>query len=84
VVSWLSSGGIRQQPMLLLADTGKRTPLGPHPGQEWDEIIFIAVGMGMHSQFCLLPPIQSNMLLITTKIASIIIETLGLVEIYRL
>lgn len=55
---------------------------GAHPGKKWDEIIFIAAGMGTHSQFCFLLLIQSNMLSVITKIAILIIETLGLVIRY--
>lgn len=82
MVSRLSCGGIRQQPLLLHPDRGKTTPLQPHPGKEWDEIIFMAVGMGMHSQFCFLLLIQSNMLSVITKTAIFIIETWGLVTRY--
>lgn len=59
-------------------------PLGSRSGKEWDEMIFIAVGMGMHSQFCFLVLIQSNMLSVGTKIAVFTIETLGLVTRYIL
>lgn len=50
---------------------------GAHRGRERHEIIFIAVGMGTHSQFCFLLLIQSNMLSVTSKIAIFIMETLG-------